>query len=40
VVVLIYLYVRNPSRLPKMQRVFSDEAVPVPAGSLAGPEGA
>ena len=40
VVVLIYLYVRHPSRLPKMQRVFSDDAVPAAAGSLVGQEGA
>jgi hypothetical protein len=40
VVVLIYLYVRRPSRLLKMQQVFSDAAVPAAAGSLAGQEGA
>ena len=39
VVVLIYLRVRHPSRLPKMQGVFHD-AVPAAAGSLAGQEGA
>jgi len=40
VVVLIYLYVWRPSRLLKMQRVFSDDAVPAAAGSLADQEGA
>ena len=38
VVVLSYRYVRRPSRLLKMQRVFSDDAVPAAAGSLAGQE--
>ena len=37
VVVLIYLRVRQPSRLPKMQGVFHD-AVLAAAGSLAGQE--
>jgi hypothetical protein len=29
VVVLIYLYVRHPARLPEMRRVFDDEALPT-----------
>jgi ABC-type thiamin/hydroxymethylpyrimidine transport system permease subunit len=29
VVVLIYLYVRHPARLPEMKRVFDDEALPT-----------
>jgi hypothetical protein len=40
VVVLIYLYVRHPARLPKMQQVFSDDVAPETAGSMAGQEGA
>jgi hypothetical protein len=40
VVVLIYLYVRHPARLPKMQQVFSDDTVPAGAGSPVGQEGA
>jgi amino acid transporter len=40
VVVLIYLYVRHPARLPKMQQVFSDDAMPAAAGSPVGREGA
>jgi amino acid transporter len=40
VVVLVYLYVRHPARLPKMQQVFSDDVQPETAGSLAGQEGA
>jgi hypothetical protein len=40
VVVLIYLYVRHPSRLPQMKRVFADEPVgasgePVATGETA-----
>ncbi len=40
VVVLIYLYVRHPSRLPEMKRVFADEPVsgggqPVVSGETA-----
>ena len=38
--VLIYLYVRHPARLPKMQQVFSDDMAPTAAGSMAGQEGA
>jgi len=37
VVVLIYLRVRQPSRLPKMQGVFHDASLAA-AGSLAGQE--
>jgi hypothetical protein len=40
VIVLIYLYVRHPARLPKMQEVFSDDVAPATAGSMAGQEGA
>jgi len=40
VVVLIYLYVRHPARLPKMQQVFSDDTAPAAAGSPVGQEGA
>ena len=40
VVVLIYLRVRQPSRLPKMQQVFSDDTAPAAAGSPVGQEGA
>jgi hypothetical protein len=40
VVVLIYLYVRHPARLPKMQQVFSDDTTPTAAGSPVGQEGA
>jgi hypothetical protein len=40
VVVLIYLYIRHPSRLPKMQQVFSDDVAPATAGAVAGQEGA
>jgi hypothetical protein len=29
VVVLIYLYVRHPARLPEMKRVFADEPAPA-----------
>jgi hypothetical protein len=40
VVVLIYLYIRHPARLPKMQQVFSDDTTPTAAGSPVGQEGA
>jgi hypothetical protein len=40
VVVLIYLYIRHPARLPKMQQVFSDDAVPAATGTSVGQEGA
>ncbi len=40
VIVPIYLYVRHPARLPKMQQVFSDDVAPATAGSMAGQEGA
>jgi amino acid transporter len=40
VVVLIYLYIRHPARLPKMQQVFADDAVPAAAGTSVGQEGA
>lgn len=39
-IVLIYLYVRHPARLPRMQQVFSDDVAPATAGSMAGQEGA
>ncbi|HUB38555.1 MAG TPA: hypothetical protein VMA72_06875 [Streptosporangiaceae bacterium] len=40
IAVLIYLYVRHPSRLPEMKRVFADEPVgtaapPVTSGETA-----
>ncbi|HSR83383.1 MAG TPA: hypothetical protein VLM11_04290 [Streptosporangiaceae bacterium] len=34
--VLIYLYVRHPSRLPEMKRVFKDERAPVGAAVASG----
>ncbi len=40
VAALIYLYIRHPARLPKMQQVFSDDVAPALAGTLAGQEGA
>ena len=35
IVVLIYLYLRHPARLPEMKRVFADEALPA-AGRAGG----
>src|ERR1700683_4027492 len=32
VVVLVYLYIRHPARLPEMRRVFADEELPPAAG--------
>jgi hypothetical protein len=32
IVVLVYLYLRHPARLPEMRRVFADEEPPAAAG--------
>src|SRR5580692_3819666 len=32
IVVLVYLYLRHPARLPEMRRVFADEELPAAAG--------
>ena len=40
IVVLVYLYIRHPARLPEMRRVFADEDLPAPGEPVTSGEAA